>query len=142
VKIGDICEVNVTTVCTSATLTEAAYLLHNSYMDAIVAIASPVPRPTVLGIITYGQLLDALGRGNDLKSVRVLDVLDAHPLVLSEEEEIEGAIARLRARGRKHAPVTECGGTLRGLISMERLLGWRAVTLRARAAAVTETPYK
>lgn len=141
-KIGNVCEVNVTTVCASATLIEAAQLLRNSYMEAIVAIASPVPRPTVIGIVTYGQLLDALRRGGDLKSLHVLDILDANPLVLSEEEEIEDAISRLRTRGAKHAPVIGTGGTLQGAISMDRLLGCRTVALRTRAAAVTENTYK
>ena len=141
-KIGDVCEVNAATVCANATLVEAAQLLRNSYMDAIVAIASPVPRPTVIGIVTYGQLLDAFRRGEDLNILHVLDVLDANPLVLSEEEEIEGAIARLRARGAKHAPVTGSGGALRGTISMDRLLGCRAVTLKTSATAPMESTYK
>ena len=135
-KIGDVCERNAATVCANATLTEAAQLLRNSYMDVIVAIASQVARPTVVGIVTYHQLLEALKRGDDPGRMRVLDILDANPLVLSEEEEIEDAIARLRTRGAKHAPVTGSGGTLRGAISMDRLLGCRAVTLKTLSNAV------
>jgi CBS domain-containing protein len=142
VKIGDICEVNATTVCADATLTEVAQLLSNSYTDAIVAIASPVPRPTAIGIVTYRQLLDALGRGADLRDLHVLDVLEPNPLVLNEEEEIEEAIARLRIRGAKHAPVTGSGGTLRGMVSMERLLGCRAMHAQTHPAAVAATTYK
>ena len=80
-KIGDICEVNATTVCVSATLSEVAHLLCNSYMDAIVVVASPVRRPTAIGIITYRQLLDTLTRGGDLESTHVLNVLEKNPLL-------------------------------------------------------------
>jgi CBS domain-containing protein len=127
VNIGEICNRDTATVCASATLDEAAELLSNSYADALVAIASPVQRPTAIGIITYRELLNALVVGSDLGDVHVLDVLDRNPLVLNEEEDIDGAILKLRSRGAKHAPVIGPGGTLRGAISMDRLLGCRCV---------------
>jgi CBS domain-containing protein len=141
-KVGEICDFNATTVCANSTLAEAAQLLSNSYIEAIVAIAAPVPRPTAIGIITYREVLNALVLGDDLKSMHVLDVLDANPLVLHEEESLEDAIARLRARGAKHAPVTGAGGTLRGVISMDRLLGCRAVTMNTHPAAIVVNTYK
>jgi len=97
--------------------------LFNSDADAVVAIASAAQRPTVIGIITYRDLLNVLSLGSGLDSVHVLEVLDRNPLVLHEEEEVEAAILKLRCRGAKHAPVTGPGGTLRGAVSMDRLLG-------------------
>jgi predicted transcriptional regulator len=126
--IGAICNRDAVTVNADATLREAAQLLSNSYADAIVAIASPVQRPTAIGVITYRELLNALARGNDLEHVHVLDVLDRNPLVLHEEEDIEAAILKLRCRGAKHAAVIGPGGTLHGTISMDRLLGCRSVS--------------
>jgi len=128
--LGTICDRNPATVCASATLEEAARLLSNSYMDAIVAIASPVQRPTAVGIVTYRELLNSLTRGNDLERAHVLDVLDRNPLVLHEEEDIETAILKLRCRGAKHAPVIGTGGTLRGAISMDRLQACRDLEQR------------
>jgi CBS domain-containing protein len=123
VNVGTICDRIAVTVCASATLDEAAQLLTQTCTDAIVAIASPVPRPTAIGMVTYRELLNLLLRGGDLKRARVLDVLDANPLVLNEEEDVETAIVKLRTRGTKHAPVVGAGGTLQGAISMDRLLG-------------------
>jgi CBS domain-containing protein len=107
VNIGEICNRDAATVCASATLNEAARLLSDSYGDAVVAIASLVQRPTAIGIITYRELLNALALGGDLQYLRVLDVLDCNPLILNEEEEIESAILKLRARRTKHAPAQD-----------------------------------
>jgi CBS domain-containing protein len=144
VNIGQICNHDVATVCASATLQEAARLLSNSYADAVVAIASPVQRPTVIGMITYRDLLNALLIGSALERVQVLDVLDRNPLVLHEQEDIEAAILQLRSRGAKHAPVVGAGGTLQGAISMDRLLGCLcAGQLTSRpAAGIADSTYR
>jgi CBS domain-containing protein len=142
--LGAICDRAPATVCASATLEEAAGLLANSYMNALVAIASPVQRPTAIGIITYREILNSLALGNDPQRRRVLDVLDRNPLVLHEEDDLEVAILKLRCRGAQHAPVVGPGGTLRGAISMDRLLGCRDLNQlsdRSRAA-ITENAYK
>ena len=143
-NVGEICNRDATTVCASATLRDAEELLANSYSDAVVAIASPVQRPTAIGIVTFREILNALERGADLKRLRVLDVLDRNPLVLHEQEDLEEAILKLRTRGAKHAPVIGPGGTLRGVISMDRLLGCRyAGELRSRpGAAIADSTYK
>jgi CBS domain-containing protein len=44
------------------------------------------------------------------------------PLVISEEESVGGAIAHLRARGVRRAPVVAVDGTLVGVISADDLL--------------------
>lgn len=141
-NIGDICNRDPATVCASATLSEAARLLSDSYADAIVAIASPVQRPTAVGIITYEDLMNTLAFGSGLKQVRVLDVLDRNPLLLHEEDDIEAAVLKLRSRGAKHAPVVGSGGMLLGEISMDRLLGCRSMEHLRPPAAIADNAYK
>ena len=141
-NIGTICDTDATTIHASTNLSQAARLLSTGYADALVAVASSAQRPTAIGILTYGEILKILLRGDDLKSVRVLDVLDANPLVFDQEEDIEAGILKLRARGARYAPVVGSGGTLWGMISLDRLLGCRAMSLHFRAAALAETTYK
>ena len=120
--VGTVCDCHPATVCARDTLQQAERLLTNSHTAAIVVIASAVPRPTVIGIITYPDVLNALSLGNDLERVRVVEVLDRDTIVLHEEEDIDAAILKLRCRGARYAPVTGPGGTLRGIVSMDRLL--------------------
>ncbi len=140
--IGTICDTDATTVSVNTALSDAARLLSTGYADALVVIASPARRPTAIGMLTYREIQKALMRGDDLESVRVLDVLDADPLTLHAEEDIEAAIMKLRSRGARYAPVTGSGGTLWGAVSLDRLLGCRAMSLQFRSAARAETTYK
>jgi len=139
-----ICDREPATVCASATLNEVAQLLSNYHRDAIVAIASPVQRPTAVGIVTYLEILHALASGSDLKHLRVIDVLSRNPLILHEEEDIETAILKLRRRGLNHAPVVGPAGTLCGAISMDRLMGCHLLEQFAGHSkmAIRESAYK
>jgi CBS domain-containing protein len=122
-KVGKICDHDVVTVCADATLHEAARLLCENEVDAIVTIASPVPHPTAIGIITHRDILTAmLERGEDLLHLRVLDVLSRHPVVINEDEESETALLRMRSRHTRYAPVVGQGGTLLGAVSQFALL--------------------
>ncbi len=141
-NIGSICNTEAATICANATLSKAAQLLSTGYADAVVVIASAVPRPTAIGIVTYRDIHAVMSQTSDLDSVRILDVLDRNPLTLNEEEDIEGAMLKLRARGARYAPVIGRGGTLRGLVSLDRLLGCRAMGLQFRSAALVESTYK
>lgn len=129
--VGAICDRYPATICATGSLGQAAQLLANSPADAIVAIASAVTRPTVIGMITYRELMNALVLGNGLDGMHVIDVLNRNPLVLQEDETIDVAIVKLRCCGAKHAPVTGPGGTLRGAISMDRLLGFQSASEQA-----------
>ena len=140
--IGTICDTDATTVSAGTDLSQAARLLSSGFADALVVVATPAQRPTAIGILTYREIQKVLMGGDDLKSARVLDVLNPNPLVLHEEEDIDAAILKLRSRGARYAPVIGSGGTLWGLISLDRLLGCRTMGLQFRSAALAESTYK
>lgn len=58
------------------------------------------------------------------------------PLVLTEQESIDGAIAHLRARGVRRAPVVAPDDTLVGVISTDDLLAQLARELIGMAGAL------
>jgi CBS domain-containing protein len=122
-NVGAICNQNVMTLCADATLSDAAQLLCSRSVDAIVVIASAVPRPTAIGIITDRDIVRAmLDHGGKLAGLRVLDILSRRPLMLNQDEEVDSAMLKLRAADIRHAPVIGSGGTLRGAISREDLV--------------------
>jgi len=93
-------------------------------IDALVVIASPVTRPTALGIITQQDIARSdVRRAGDLSRLRMSDVLSRDPLVFDQNETIEGAIRTLRARNARYALVVGSGGAFCGLISLDSLLG-------------------
>jgi CBS domain-containing protein len=128
-NVGDICRRDVATVTANATLVDAARLLCDSGAEAIVAIASSASRPTAIGVVTDRDILRAmLDRGGDLSGLNVVDILSRRPLVLSEDEGLQDAVAKLQSRGVEYAPVVGPGGTLCGAISQRDLLAHRPAT--------------
>jgi CBS domain-containing protein len=128
-NVGDICRRDVTTVTANATLVDAARLLCDSGAEAIVAIASSASRPTAIGVLTDRDILRAmLDRDGDLSGLNVVDILSRRPLVLSEDEGVQGAMAKLQSHGVEYAPVIGPGGTLCGAISQRDLLVHRLAT--------------
>ena len=92
-------------------------------VDALVVIASPVTRPTALGIITQQDIARAdVMRAADISRLRISDVLSRDPLVFDQDETIESAIRHLRARNTRYALVVGSGGAFCGLISLDDLL--------------------
>jgi Mg2+/Co2+ transporter CorB len=140
--VGMICDENIATVCAHASLGTALRTLLSCSTDVAVVIASAVRNPTAIGIVTWRDVLSLLTRGEDLESATVLNMLDPSPLVLHEKESVESALHQLRCRGTKHAPVIGAAGTLRGLITAERLLTCRMLRrLEAPTDAVRRGQY-
>jgi CBS domain-containing protein len=128
-NVGDICRRDVATVTANATLVDAARLLCDSGAEAIVAIASSASRPTAIGVVTDRDILRAMvDRDGDLSGLNVVDILSRRPLVLSEDDRIQDAMAQLQSRGVEYAPVVGQGGTLCGAISQRDLLAYQLAT--------------
>jgi CBS domain-containing protein len=124
VNVGQVCTHPAITICANAPLIEAKQVMCERGVDAVVVIASPVTRPTALGIITQQDIARAdLMRAANISRLRVSDVLSRHPLVFDQNEAIESAVGYLRARNTRYALVTGSGGAFCGLISLDSLLG-------------------
>jgi CBS domain-containing protein len=122
-KVGTICNENVVTICANAKLADAARLLAQSRADALVVIASPVQRPTAIGVLTDRDILRAaLEHPTDFIDFRVVDILSRTPVMLNQDEEVDSAVLRLTAGDVRYAPVIGVGGTLRGAVSHQTLL--------------------
>jgi CBS domain-containing protein len=131
-KVSQVCTRGTDTVCVNAPLLEAVRALWSGRAGAVVAIASPSQHPTVLGMLTQQDILQALlEHAGDVRHVRVLDVLRLNPLVLNNTDSVDEAVAQLRARNAQFAPVIGPGGSLTGIASLGDLL--RAQTNRSAA---------
>jgi CBS domain-containing protein len=123
VSVGQVCTQRAVTVCANASLTEAKQLMRERGVDALVVIASPVTRPTALGIITHQDIVRTdVRRTADISQLHISDVLSRDPLVFDQDETIGSAIRHLRARSTRYALVIGSGGAFCGLISLDGLL--------------------
>jgi diguanylate cyclase (GGDEF)-like protein len=104
----------------SATLAEAATLMHDHAHSCLVVTERDVP----VGIITerdiVGVLLDTLqGHGSD---ARVEDCMSAPPLTLRTDASLFEALVLCRSRGIRHLPVVGADGRLAGILTQSDLV--------------------
>lgn len=98
-NIGNLCSRHLVAVSTGAPVSEVARLMRDEHVGAVVVTQAGAEHPRVAGILTDRDIVRAqLSRAMDLTSLSAGDTMTPNPLVLSEEESIDGAIAHLSAK--------------------------------------------
>ena len=121
--IGSLCSRRPITVTKGAPISDVALLMRDQHIGAVIVTESGPEQPRAVGMITDRDIIRAqLERTADLSRLSAAEVMTRDPLVIGEEESVDGAIAHLRARGVRRAPVVALEGTLVGLISADDLL--------------------
>lgn len=137
--VGSICSHRPITVSTSAPISDVAGLMKDEHVGAVIVTESRSGHRQVAGIITDRDIVRAqLETTADLSRLAAADVMTRDPLVVGEAEPIDGAIAHLRARGVRRAPVVSPAGALVGLISVDDLLAHLARELIGLAGIVAQ----
>jgi CBS domain-containing protein len=132
-NIGDLCSRDPVTVSGSAAVSEAARLMAHRHVGAVIVTEGG----RVAGILTDRDIVRAqLAHVATLTNVSVGEAMTRDPLVLLEQEPIDSAIAHLRARGVRRAPVVRQDGTPAGLISADDILVHLGCSLMGLAAIV------
>ena len=140
-NVGQICSRNVVSVPASASLDDAAKLMLDHHVGAVVVTKAPIDQPVPAGIITDRDIVRAqLERTSDLTRTCVRDVMTPDPLVLNEEDAIEDAIRKMRARGVRRAPVVTSHGLLAGVVSTDDLIAHLAAELAGLARVLEQQP--
>lgn len=121
--VGTLCSRLPVSVSTGAPVSDVARLMRDEHIGAVIVTASGRGPLRVVGMITDRDIVRAqLERAADLSRLSAGEVMTRNPLVIGEEESVDGAIAHLRARAVRRAPVVAVDGTLVGLISTDDLL--------------------
>lgn len=136
-NIGQICSKPAIHAPESAPLSLVAKLMTQAHVGVVVITHGSGETTQVSGIITDRDLVRAqLERTADLSSLSAGEIMSRNPLVLAEHASVDGAIADLRARNVRRAPVVDQFGSLIGLISVDDLLRQVAAEVTVLAAAV------
>jgi CBS domain-containing protein len=129
-NIGALCTRRVIAVPTSATLSEVAVRMRDERVGSVVVTSGGEGHPRVVGIITDRDIVRAqLERTVDLSRLSAGEAMTHKPLVLHEDESVDGAIAHMRARAVRRAPVVSEDDRLVGLVSVDDLLAQLTTTL-------------
>jgi CBS domain-containing protein len=121
--VGSLCSRRPVAVAEGAPISDVACLMRDQNVGAVIVTDDGPQRARVVGMITDRDIVRAqLERTADLSRLSAAEVMTRDPLVIGEEESIDGAIAHLRARGVRRAPVVTLEGALIGLVSADDLL--------------------
>jgi CBS domain-containing protein len=108
----------VLTVGPGHTLREAARLMAERRVGAAVVMDPDSPGP---GIITERDLLEAMGRSQDIDAERVAEHLTSDIVFAAPDWSLEEAAVAMVRGGFRHLVVTD-GGEVAGLLSMRDIV--------------------
>jgi CBS domain-containing protein len=139
--VGSLCSRPPVTVSTGAPISDVARLMRDRHVGAVVVTEGGREQLRPAGVITDRDIVSAqLARTADLSRLSAGEIMTRDPLVIGEDESIDGAIAHLRARGVRRAPVVSPDGTLVGLVSVDDLFVHVARELIGMAEIVARQP--
>ena len=135
--VGGLCSRRAVCVSRSATLAEVADLMSHERVGAVIVTAEDGATRRVVGIVTDRDIVRTqLDHAADLSGLSAADAMTERPLTLEAQESIDGALAHLRARHVRRAPLVGPEGEPLGLVSLDDLLGHLAGALSALAQIV------
>jgi len=133
-NVGELCSRDLVAVAATAPLSEVAQLMCERHVGVVVVTKSPLERPVAIGVITDRDITRAqLNGARELSEISSDEVMTRDPLVLCEDDALEEALGRLRARGVRRGPVTTAHGVLIGVISVDDLIAQLARDVSALA---------
>ena len=142
-NIGELCSRDLVAVAPSTPLSEVARLMCERHVGAVIVTQSPMDQPVAIGVITDRDITRAqLDHASNLCQIFSDQVMTCNPLVLCEDDAVEEALGRMRARGVRRAPVTTAHGILVGVISADDLIAQLARELSALAHLLDLQPIR
>lgn len=122
-KIASLCTRRVVTVDANASLAQAAALMREHHVGALVVTTQTAEGLAVSGLVTDRDLvLDVLARGLDPAGRRIGALASATVASVAEDDDASTAIATMQRAGVRRLLVTDADGRLAGIVSIDDLL--------------------
>jgi CBS domain-containing protein len=137
-NVGELCGGRVVKVAQNTPLLEVARKMTNERVGAIIVTNGEGEGAPLAGIITDRDIVNAqLNQARDLASLSAGAVMTRDVLSLTPDESIDGAIAHMRAKSVRRAPIVSAEGVPVGLVSTDDLIRRLAFKLFKIAGIVT-----
>lgn len=122
-NIGSLCRREVVGIAAGASVQEAAALMHEEHVGALVVVTSTEPTQ-VVGILTDRDLaIDVLGRASaPPQPLRAGDLAKSPPLAVASSASLQDAVAAMAQAGVRRLLVVDDDGGVVGLVAAEDLM--------------------
>lgn len=138
-KVRDFCSRTVAVIEPGASLREAALLMRDAHVGALVVSERKggVTRP--VGVVTDRDIVVAVVAvpGARPEGIRVADVMAAQPRLAREDDGLAEAVKAMSESGVRRLPVVTADGALFGIVTLDDVLRVLAGELGALAVALS-----
>lgn len=137
-KVRDFCSKGVVTVGPQASLREAALLMRNSHVGALVVVERKGGIEQPAGILTDRDIVVAVIAvpGARPEGIRAADAM-SRPLVLAREDDsVFETVETMQRKAVRRLPVVAADGSLRGMVTLDDVLRVLAAELGGLAEAL------
>jgi len=135
--IGEICSRQVVFARRGESVRDAARLMREHHVGALVIVDERDGLRVPVGIITDRDIVVAVvAKGLDADELRVEELMIGELTTAGEAEGVSECIARMRARGVRRMPVVDARGALVGILAADDLLDLLAEELSGLARTI------
>jgi CBS domain-containing protein len=131
-SLRELCETEVVTCTSRATVTEAARLMRDHHVGAVIVVDDKRP----VGIVTDRDLTIEVLASSLAGETAVKDVMTPDPACVHDEAGLADAAQLMREHGVRRLPVVTSDGELFGVITLDDILSLLGEELASLAAAV------
>lgn len=140
-NVAEICTREVLMISAGQPLIEAARLMQRRQVGALVVTEEHGRSLRPVGILTDRDIVcGQFAHQADMHCLTVAEVMAAPAATVAENQSLEQAIAVLRARSVRRAPVVNSTGELVGIVTLDDLLPAVAGELNALAHLIGTRP--
>ncbi len=131
-SLAELCDTEVATIGPAATVQEAARLMRDHHVGALVVLVERRP----VGIVTDRDLaIGVLATGLSSETL-VKDAMTVDPVCARLESGLADAAQLMREHGVRRLPVVSVSGELHGIVTLDDILALLGEELSSLAAAV------
>jgi CBS domain-containing protein len=136
-NVGEICSREVVVMDGGESLREAVRLMRENHVGDVVITENRAGKTLPVGILTDRDILiEVVAKDVPLDSLGVSDVMSSELLTVTESETEAEALAVMRHKGVRRAPVVDAGGALVGIVSIDDVIEVLAEQLGNIAALI------
>ncbi|PSJ18121.1 CBS domain-containing protein [Nitrosomonas supralitoralis] len=128
--IGEICNREVIVIQRNETIQEAAKLMRQFHVGAVIVIDKPNGRAIPVGIVTDRDLIvEVMATELDETVITVGDIMSPDIFTVKESAETLEAIELMRRKTSRRLPVVDDAGELVGILTLDDALQWLSEAL-------------
>ena len=136
-NVGEICSRVVVVAERTTPVQEAAKLMRDHHIGALVVIEGDAAARTPVGIVTdRDMVVEVVAADVDYRTLTVGDIMSERPVLLGENTGVFEVAAQMRGSGVRRLVVVDANGHLLGIVAMDDLISVLAEEMSALAQAI------